>query len=194
METFQAAFKTQPVFDERGIMEQKRLNLYLIDLKYIRSLARVDEHVMSISPQINKETRPFVGIVVICGRKKYCIPLSSPKKKHETMKNDVDFTKIYDGDRLIGVLNFNNMIPVEDTYTVVINLRSLKSDTPSERHYKKLAMKQLNFCQQNQDAIIRKANKLYKMIMSGKASALLKRRCCDFLKLEEVLEKHILKE
>ena len=42
------------------IDEQKRLNLYLIDMKYIRNLAKTDDHVMSVSPQTGKETRPFV--------------------------------------------------------------------------------------------------------------------------------------
>ena len=48
-------------------MEQKRLNLYLIDMKYIRNLVKIEDKVMSVSPQIGKETRPFVGIVIICG-------------------------------------------------------------------------------------------------------------------------------
>ena len=93
-------------------MEQKRLNLYLIDTKYIRNLAQADDRVMSVSPQIEKETRPFVGIIIVCGEQKYCIPLSSPKPKHKSMKNDIDFMKIMDGEKLIGVLNFNNMVPV----------------------------------------------------------------------------------
>ena len=93
-------------------MKQQRLNLYLVDIKYIRDLARADDHVMSVSPQIGKSTRPFIGIIVICNDKQYCVPLSSPKPKHVTMKNDKDFTKIYDGERLIAVLNFNEMIPV----------------------------------------------------------------------------------
>ena len=37
-------------------VEQKRLNLYLIDMKYIRNLAKADDHVMSVSPQAGKET------------------------------------------------------------------------------------------------------------------------------------------
>lgn len=80
-------------------MEQKRLNLYLIDMKYIRNLAKADDHVMSVSPQSGKETRPFVGIVVVCGTREYCVPLSSPKPKHKSMKNDVDFAKIMDGEK-----------------------------------------------------------------------------------------------
>ena len=53
-------------------MKQNRLNLYLIDMKYIRNLAKADNHVMSVSPQIAKEKRPFVGIILICGIQKYC--------------------------------------------------------------------------------------------------------------------------
>lgn len=98
-------------------MQQKRLNLYLIDIKYIRDLARAEDHVMSVSPQISKERRPFIGVIVICGDKEYCVPLSSPKPKHATMKNDLDFTKIYDGSKLLGVLNFNNRIPLSKKQT-----------------------------------------------------------------------------
>ena len=52
-------------------------------MKYIRDLAKSDDNVMSVSPQIGKESRPFVGIVVICDKKPYCIPLTSPKPKHQ---------------------------------------------------------------------------------------------------------------
>ena len=77
-------------------MKNTRLQLYHMDMKYIRKLAQKDENVMSISPQLHKESRPFVGIVVICRDQKYCIPLTSPKPKHDTMKNGKDFSKIYD--------------------------------------------------------------------------------------------------
>lgn len=45
------------VLYERMTMERKRLHLYLIDMKYIRNLAKVDDRVMSVSPQVGKETR-----------------------------------------------------------------------------------------------------------------------------------------
>lgn len=170
-------------------MKQKRLNLYLIDMKYIRNLARVDDNVTSVSPQIEKETRPFIGIVIICGTHQYCIPLSSPKPKHESMKNDIDFTKIVVEDKLLGVLNFNNMIPVHESCIDRLDLKIGPKDSQQSRRYKKMAAKQLDWCQHNQDAIVKKADKLYKMIMSGNASGLLKRRCCDFAKLEKVLQK-----
>ena len=172
-------------------MEQKRLNLYLIDMKYIRNLAQADDRVMSVSPQIEKETRPFVGIIIVCGEQKYCIPLSSPKPKHKSMKNDIDFMKIMDGEKLIGVLNFNNMVPVDESCINPLELRITKKDDIATRNYKKMATKQLDWCQHNQDAIVRKANKLYVMLQSDKASSLLKKRCCDFNKLEIVNQKWI---
>lgn len=172
-------------------MEQKRLNLYLIDMKYIRDLAKADDHVMSVSPQAGKETRPFVGIVIVCGTRKYCVPLSSPKPKHNSMKNDVDFMKIMDGENLIGVLNFNNMIPVDESCTIPLNLRIVEKDDAATKNYKKMAAKQLDWCQHNQEAIVKKANKLYLMVQSEKVSGFLKRRCCDFRKLETVLQKWV---
>jgi protein AbiQ len=51
-------------------MKKQRFHLYHIDMKYVRDLARVDDKVMSVSPQVGKESRPFVGVVV-CNQKKY---------------------------------------------------------------------------------------------------------------------------
>ncbi len=33
---------------------KNKLKLYKIDMKYVRELAKVDDNVMSVSPQINK--------------------------------------------------------------------------------------------------------------------------------------------
>ena len=69
-------------------MKQKRLSFYTVDMKLIRNFHNQgDDHVFSVAPQTGKSARPFVGIVVICASKQYCIPLSSPKAKHEKMKN-----------------------------------------------------------------------------------------------------------
>ena len=44
---------------------QTEFNLYNIDMKYIRNLHRIDDKVLSVSPQTGKDTRVFVGIVII---------------------------------------------------------------------------------------------------------------------------------
>ena len=58
-------------------MEQ--LRLYQIDLKYVRDLHNADNRVESVSPQIGKENRVFIGVVVVQNNRKYCIPLSEPE-------------------------------------------------------------------------------------------------------------------
>ena len=107
-------------------MKQERLNLYFIDMKYVRNLHKVDDRVQSISPQIHKSNRPFVGIIIICNEYKYCVPLDSAKEKHKMHKNDVDFTRIFDDEQLISVLNFNNMIPIDDKFTESLSVRVIE--------------------------------------------------------------------
>ena len=93
----------------------KRLNLYMVDMKYVRNLHNVDNRV-------------YVGILMILGEFKYIIPLSHPKKKHQNMRPSADFDKIYDKKgRLIAVLNFNLMIPVEESQLIPIDLKIHKN-------------------------------------------------------------------
>lgn len=63
-------------------MKQERLNMYRIDMKYVRELHNIDDRVSSVSPQIGKQYRVYIGNVVICDSKKYLIPLSHPVNKH----------------------------------------------------------------------------------------------------------------
>ena len=74
----------------------KQLKLYKVDMKYIRDLHKVDDRVYSVSPQIGKESRPYIGIVVVCKNKKYIVPLTSPKEKYKNKDKCVDFEKVYD--------------------------------------------------------------------------------------------------
>lgn len=172
-------------------MKKQRLHLYHIDMKYVRDLAKVDDKVMSVSPQLGKANRPFVGIVVICNYKKYCIPLTSPKSKHQTMKNDKDFSKMFDKEnKLIGCLNFNNMLPVDDSVLMLIDIKVHPKDNERERAYKALLNDQLDWCNGNLDAITAKAEKLYHIVTETPDKMRnLTKRCCDFKKLEKVLEK-----
>lgn len=135
-------------------------------MKYIRDLHHADDRVQSVSPQIHKSNRPFVGIIVICNNQKYCVPLDSAKEKHKTQKNDVDFSRIFDGDKLISVLNFNNMIPVDDKFISKIDLRPYQNDSIEQAKYKKLCIKEIEWCRRNQAAIRKK--KLTNYIISSK--------------------------
>ena len=160
-------------------------------MKYIRDLSRADDNVMSVSPQSGKANRPFVGIIIICGNKRYCIPLTSPKAKHKNMKNNKDFSKILDKNgKLIGAINFNSMIPISEDVVRKIDIRIQSCDSPKDKAYKNLLNDQLDWCNKNKDSIISKANKLYQIVTETPDKMRdLTKRCCDFKRLEEILEK-----
>ena len=90
--------------------------------------------------------------------------------------------------KLIGVLDFNNMIPVRKDVLKEVDIKIYPHDNQKIRYYKNLVIDQLNFCRQNQDIIIAKANKLYRMIGKKNTSGQLKRRCLKWHKLEEILK------
>ena len=141
---------------------QTDFKLYKVDMKYIRNLHNIDDKVLSVSPQAGKDNRVFVGIVIVCGTHKYCIPLSSPKEKHKKMKNSMDFSKIEVNGKLLGVLNFNLMIPIEEEQLQLIDTTIFKRDRENIKYYKRLCVQELEWCQTNSEVICNKANVLYK--------------------------------
>ena len=122
--------------------------------------------------------------------KEYCIPLSSPKEKHLKMKNDIDFHKILDDKgKIIGVLDINNMIPVRKDLLKRVDISNKPGDLPETKRYKELVSNQLNYCRKNQDIIIKKANKLYKMTKNKNICKQLKHRCLNWEELESILDR-----
>jgi len=139
-------------------MKQLSLMVYRIDMKYIRNLHSIDDRVLSVSPQVGKDERPFLGVIVICNEHKYCVPLSKPKKKHEKMRDKIDFKKNSDNGKLIGVLNFNLMIPVEEEQIQRIDTKIRKHDNADTRRKKELLIKELQWCNAHIADIVNTAN------------------------------------
>lgn len=171
-------------------MKQERLNLYRIDIKYIRTLHNADNRVSSVSPQIGKQHRIYVGLVIICNNRKYLIPLSHPVEKHIKMRPCADFDKIVNKQgKLLGVLNYNLMIPVTEKQLIPLSLKTYPTDSPSEKHYKQLCIDEINWCRKHSDIIINKAHCLYKLCTT-KTNYKGKTRCLDFRKLELACDKY----
>ena len=159
-------------------------------MKYIRNLHNIDNRVSSVSPQIGKQHRIYVGIVVICNQRKYLIPLSHPVEKHKRMNPRADFDKIIDKKgKLLGVLNYNLMIPVEERQLLKVDLKEEKKDSVEEKYYKQLCIDELNWCRKHADVIINKANCLYQLCTS-ESNYKGKERCLDFKRLEIECEKY----
>ena len=165
-------------------MTQLPLEFYRIDMKYIRNLHKIDDRVFSVSPQIGKDERPFLGVVVVCNDHKYCVPLSKPKKKHVKMRDKIDFKKIIHNGTLLGVLNFNLMLPVENEQIQRIDTKIRKHDDANTRQRKELLLKELEWCNEHQRDLINTANVLYQKYVSGETFSA-REQCLDFKRMEQ---------
>ena len=144
---YQEAMQLHSLLCYGGIMN-KRFKLYTVNIKYIRNLHNVDSNVPSVSPQIGKQHRPFLGIIVLINGSKFCIPFTSnsskKNKNFESMRENITFRKIRDKDgAILAALNLNNMIPVRKEYISEIDLKVHSTDTTELRHWKKLCIKEL---------------------------------------------------
>lgn len=99
------------------------------------------------------------------------------------MRDKIDFTKIYDGERPIAALNFNNMIPVTEEQLIPVDIKIKKSDSVEVKNYKKLCQKEITWCRMHQYDIVNKANVLYQKYISNDSLAC-RERCLDFVSLE----------
>jgi len=162
------------------------LKFYRADAAYCAFLRQADP----CAPYIHddKNTRPFVGVLLTVNHLEYFAPLSSPKLKHTTMKNQVDFLKINGGEW--GAINFNNMIPIHPSCLTTVDMKILETDNKVERDYKNLLVNQLSWCNSNKARILARAEKLYRMIVDKKAWPELVQRCCDFIVDEEQYRKY----
>ncbi|MDU2702388.1 MAG: type III toxin-antitoxin system ToxN/AbiQ family toxin [Veillonella sp.] len=148
------------------------MRIYRIKDEYIEYLKKYDGKVANNK----KEKRPYVGIVLEVNGFQYFAPLTSPKPKHEKMKNKLDFIKLSDGK--LGAINLNNMIPVNSN--VVINMDINKD---CDIKYRELLKDQLEFINSNAKLIQGQANKLY--IKVTEFNSFIKERCVNYKLLEE---------
>ncbi len=161
------------------------LKIVRIDSNYCDFLRKYDNKV--IYNKNDKELRPFIGILFSINDYEYFAPLSSPKPKHQKMKNSLDFFKIKDGE--LGAINFNNMIPVKENNYSLINLNE-KVSTMEELKYQKLLREQLLWLNASYYQIKNKSMKLYNLYNNGKLPENIKSRCCNFKLLEEKSEEY----
>lgn len=151
-----------------------RLNLYTVDSKYFDFLREVEPRVPFV-----KENRPFIGIVLKIHYKNYFAPLASPKEKHKSMRKQKDLIKIRNGE--LGVINFNNMIPIP-----ISRCKKIDIDNMLDEKYQILLKDQMTWCNIHIEEIIKTAEKLYYLLCySNKINEVLRNRCCDFRLLEK---------
>lgn len=113
----------------------ENLRIYRVSDHYIRFLKSRDSKV-----QDNKNRkRPYVGIVLHVGGYKYFVPMESPKPNHSKIKSGKHILKLDNG--RLGILGFNNMIPIHDAALVSFDI--LKE--PDEK-YRRFLQHQATVC------------------------------------------------
>ncbi len=168
----------------------EELFFVMVNEKYSDYLRKYDKKIRE------KEKRPYIGIVLQIKEKQYFAPLSSPKEKYRLMKEQMDLIKLKNGK--LGVINLNNMIPVisNNLYIEKIKLSDLrKSKIEKERRYYFLLKEQHEFCIQNKEKILKKAEKVYETFTKEKfeltkREKFISKRVIDFKLMEKLCEKY----
>ncbi len=158
------------------------INLYRVNKSYCMYLHEFDRRVPEMGEE--KETRPFIGILLCVNGKNFFAPLTSPKQKHLHMKETQDFLKIYEGK--LGGINLNNMIPIPRRFLEKIYLEQIENN-----QYAHMLAMQLEWLQRNKVRITNKARNLYFLITQTKVEESLKNRCCNFKLLEEKCDEYM---
>lgn len=174
----------------------KLLQWYIVNKKYVKYLKSFDNKIENIDYQNN--LKPFIGIVLMINNFNYYVPVSSPKEKHYKMKDGIDFIKIKKEDRILGVLNLNNMIPILNQYVNVLKYNEIEKyrlfKTDREKNmYIALLNLELKIINSKYEEINRNAIKLYKEKIKNHNSKV-SRRCCNFKFLETKLNQFILNQ
>mgnify|MGYP004675077973 CR=1 FL=1 len=157
-------------------------NLVLVRLnsEYCDYLRKFDDKVPYNYSQ--KKLRPYVGVLFKVKDFYYFAPLTSPKKKHKTMRATIDFLKIDNGD--MGAINFNNMVPVFENNIIRVDLDKT-GISKSEEKYNIMLKEQLYWLNRNNAKVTKRSKTIYLMYNNGKLSPNIRKRCCNFKLLEE---------
>lgn len=149
------------------------LKIYRVEEKYIHFLKSRDDKV-----QDNKgRRRPYVGVVLYVGSYKYFVPMESPKPNHANVKPGRHILKLDEG--RLGLLGFNNMIPVPDSALIQFDINL----EPDEK-YAELLRRQVTYINRNKAAVYSHASSTYYHVVTKK-TAFLCQISCDFAKLEK---------
>ena len=150
----------------------EKLKIYRIKDKYVRYLHGADHRV-----QDNKaQHRPYVGVVLLVGSYKYFVPMESPKPNHKNIKNGKHIMRLDKG--TLGLLGFNNMIPVPDTALISFDI-----DAEPDVKYADLLRRQAAYINRHKAEVYQRASDTYYAVVNN-TNKFLVGISCDFKKLE----------
>ena len=146
--------------------------------------------------------KPFFGALFELDELVYVTQVSHPQPRHESMKNNYDFFKIYipdrnpnSPDRLVAVVNLNYMFPVPKSLIKNLEYRQIEQYRTFKSNHDKTAY--IDFLKKEMQAINtmnfeEKAKKVYFLKQNAPYHPVSK-RCVDFLQLEEYAKNYLTK-
>lgn len=142
------------------------MKLYAVTDRYIEYLSQFDKRVYDNKEDKRKVMRKYLGIVLIINELNYYIPMSSPKKSDykdgKIRKSIVPIIRIISNEEidklpvLKGTLRISNMIPVPDSELILYEPKH-----ESNKNYKILVEKELEFIKKNEKMIKKYAKIIY---------------------------------
>lgn len=168
-------------------MKKDHLNWYIVNKNYINYLKQYDSFVQNID--YRDDIKPYIGIILQVNNFNYYVPISSVKAKHYHMKESRDLVIIKKNEKILGVLNLNNMVPILAKEISILKYDEINqfktfSSLKDQANYIGLLNQELNIINKRKSDILLKAKKLYNERINYPQSAVSK-RCCDFKLLEE---------
>lgn len=169
------------------------MKLYEIDLDYLQYLHEEgDKRVLCHNIHIH--TRKFVAVGVLINGHNYYVPLSSPDKADYVYSEGIKKIRktkaptimrliekdISGNEIMLGKLLFNNMIPVPDSCSKIYNV-----EAESDLRYKNLVEKQIQIIRTSMDEVNSRANKVYRLKMSGSNYPYIQNATVNFSVLEQ---------
>lgn len=162
------------------------MDFYRIDESYNKFLQEYEKAKRGITkvPNIRYSDRNkfSFGAVLEVNGIKYYVSVSSFSMKQEA---NILIRVLGDEREIKGSLRFNYMVPVPDECIT----RLIINDIEDEK-YRLLVYKEYRFCIDNADKIVKKAKKIYEMVIKNRKQ-ILTDNSCDFLILEAGYREYI---
>lgn len=168
-------------------MKNNKINWYVVSKEYVQYLQNFDNKVQNI--EYSQRTKPYIGIVLKIDKYEYYVPISSLKEKHYKMHENIDFLKITTNNKLLSVINLNNMIPIQENNIIRLEYNDISKYIHFENDKEKvsyiaLLRKEISQINKRKEEIAKRARRLYELKYKF-PDAKISRRCCDFKLLEK---------
>jgi len=159
------------------------LEFYHVDTPYINYLKKYQDYIWNNDDKDN--TRPYVGVLILISGYKYYAPLTSPKTVNKKVKDNLTKIRIDHGNQFMGLINLNNMIPVNDDDVTLVNFNTLDSK------YTSLLKTQRIEIRKKEKKIYQNAKALYnKVTKHAEDNEWLVDRCYNFKLLEQKCQEY----